>query len=44
MLTPDASQIHAYSRTPTDQQDGGGLIDYDEFETFWNTYNFEIDL
>lgn len=23
-------------------QDGGGDIDFDEFKTFWDTYNFEV--
>jgi len=23
-------------------QDGGGDIDFEEFENFWNAYNFEV--
>ena len=23
-------------------QDGGGDIDFEEFESFWNAYNFEV--
>jgi hypothetical protein len=29
-------------RAPRLLQDGGGDIDFDEFKTFWDTYNFEV--